>query len=229
MPIKSKAQRRKFAELLVNGEISPEVYERVESRGRQRRVAGASAPQGRAVEAQDARRSARPGPRRVSRRPRAGQRASVVDSLLSGAAAPLTLVGRTSFGSRRPVRRLEGPFTTHRIQFSGRIRRLLWIRATCSGPSRRVLRRRRRLEADATSEQGAAPLKLGRATLSTVLITEWIPANREAPLDSRQSAGLPERPIARRMTPKRKSTIEAAPRERRQLQGIVSAEPAPQR
>jgi hypothetical protein len=28
MPIKSKAQRRKFAELLVNGEISPEVYER---------------------------------------------------------------------------------------------------------------------------------------------------------------------------------------------------------
>lgn len=28
MPIKSKAQRRKFAELLVNGEISAEVYER---------------------------------------------------------------------------------------------------------------------------------------------------------------------------------------------------------
>lgn len=28
MPIKSQAQRRKFAELLVNGEISPEVYER---------------------------------------------------------------------------------------------------------------------------------------------------------------------------------------------------------
>jgi hypothetical protein len=28
MPIKSKAQRRKFAELLVNGEISEEVYER---------------------------------------------------------------------------------------------------------------------------------------------------------------------------------------------------------
>ena len=28
MPIKSKAQRRKFAELLVDGEISPEVYER---------------------------------------------------------------------------------------------------------------------------------------------------------------------------------------------------------
>jgi len=28
MPMKSKAQRRKFAELLVNGEISPEVYER---------------------------------------------------------------------------------------------------------------------------------------------------------------------------------------------------------
>jgi hypothetical protein len=28
MPIKSKAQRRKFAELLVKGEISPEVYER---------------------------------------------------------------------------------------------------------------------------------------------------------------------------------------------------------
>jgi hypothetical protein len=28
MPIKSKAQRRKFAELLVEGEISPEVYER---------------------------------------------------------------------------------------------------------------------------------------------------------------------------------------------------------
>lgn len=28
MPIKSQAQRRKFAELLVEGEISPEVYER---------------------------------------------------------------------------------------------------------------------------------------------------------------------------------------------------------
>jgi hypothetical protein len=28
MPIKSKAQRRKFAELLVKGEISAEVYER---------------------------------------------------------------------------------------------------------------------------------------------------------------------------------------------------------
>jgi hypothetical protein len=28
MPIKSKAQRRKFAELLVTGKITPEVYER---------------------------------------------------------------------------------------------------------------------------------------------------------------------------------------------------------
>ena len=28
MPIKSQAQRRKFAELLVEGNISPEVYER---------------------------------------------------------------------------------------------------------------------------------------------------------------------------------------------------------
>jgi len=28
MPIKSKAQRRKFAELLVKGEISPETFER---------------------------------------------------------------------------------------------------------------------------------------------------------------------------------------------------------
>jgi hypothetical protein len=28
MPVKSKAQRRKFAELLVSGEISPEVFER---------------------------------------------------------------------------------------------------------------------------------------------------------------------------------------------------------
>jgi len=28
MPIKSQAQRRKFAELLVSGKISPEVYER---------------------------------------------------------------------------------------------------------------------------------------------------------------------------------------------------------
>ena len=28
MPFKSRAQRRKFAELLVEGEISPEVYER---------------------------------------------------------------------------------------------------------------------------------------------------------------------------------------------------------
>jgi len=27
MPFKSQAQRRKFAELLVNGEISPETYE----------------------------------------------------------------------------------------------------------------------------------------------------------------------------------------------------------
>jgi hypothetical protein len=28
VPVKSKAQRRKFAELLVEGKISPEVYER---------------------------------------------------------------------------------------------------------------------------------------------------------------------------------------------------------
>jgi hypothetical protein len=28
MPFKSKAQRRKFAELLVKGEITPEAYER---------------------------------------------------------------------------------------------------------------------------------------------------------------------------------------------------------
>jgi hypothetical protein len=28
MPIKSKAQRRKFAELLLQGEITPEVFER---------------------------------------------------------------------------------------------------------------------------------------------------------------------------------------------------------
>ena len=28
MPVKSKAQRRKFAELLVKGEITPEVFER---------------------------------------------------------------------------------------------------------------------------------------------------------------------------------------------------------
>jgi hypothetical protein len=28
LPVKSKAQRRKFAELLVEGKISPEVYER---------------------------------------------------------------------------------------------------------------------------------------------------------------------------------------------------------
>jgi len=28
MPFKSKAQRRKFAELLVNGKITPEAYER---------------------------------------------------------------------------------------------------------------------------------------------------------------------------------------------------------
>jgi hypothetical protein len=28
MPIKSKAQRRKFAELLVNGEITPETFEK---------------------------------------------------------------------------------------------------------------------------------------------------------------------------------------------------------
>lgn len=28
MPIKSKAQRRKFAELLVNGDITPETFER---------------------------------------------------------------------------------------------------------------------------------------------------------------------------------------------------------
>ena len=28
MPMKSKAQRRKFAELLVTGKITPEVYER---------------------------------------------------------------------------------------------------------------------------------------------------------------------------------------------------------
>ena len=41
MPFKSKAQRRKFAELLVKGEISPEDVRRVESVYGETRASGA--------------------------------------------------------------------------------------------------------------------------------------------------------------------------------------------
>ena len=42
MPIKSKAQRRKFAELLVEGKISPETFEEWNRAAGQGRVAGAT-------------------------------------------------------------------------------------------------------------------------------------------------------------------------------------------
>jgi hypothetical protein len=61
MPFKSKAQRRKFAELLVKGEISPETYEewnretgrkvlpeRVKKKAKRRTARKAKKPAGRA-------------------------------------------------------------------------------------------------------------------------------------------------------------------------------------
>ena len=78
MPVKSKAQRRKFAELLVNGEIS----RRSSKDGTARRGApscqNVSIPRRRHRSAR-AKRSARPRPKRVGRKPQAGPRANVAD------------------------------------------------------------------------------------------------------------------------------------------------------
>jgi len=53
MPIKSKAQRRKFAELLVKGEISPETFEEWNRAAGSAEFARASPPENRReVEAQ---------------------------------------------------------------------------------------------------------------------------------------------------------------------------------
>jgi len=68
MPFKSKAQRRKFAELLVKGEITPEAYERWN-----KETGGAELPERVKSKRKSARKSARAGARKkpaASRRPR---------------------------------------------------------------------------------------------------------------------------------------------------------------
>ena len=63
MPFKSKAQRRKFAELLVKGEITPEAYERWN-----KETGGAELPE----RVKSKRKSARKSPRRGVRKTKTG-------------------------------------------------------------------------------------------------------------------------------------------------------------
>jgi hypothetical protein len=67
MPFKSKAQRRKFAELLVKGEITPEAYERwnKETGGKELPERVKAKPK---KSASKAKRSVRRKPRKTSRR-----------------------------------------------------------------------------------------------------------------------------------------------------------------
>ena len=69
MPFKSKAQRRKFAQLLVEGEISPEVYEEWN-----RETGGAHLPE---RVGKKPRKPARPRRKRKSARPAASRRKKV--------------------------------------------------------------------------------------------------------------------------------------------------------
>ena len=68
MRFKSKAQRRKFAELLVKGEISPEAYERWN-----RDTGRADLPE--RVKPARKRRKARAEPRKAARKTRTGRKA----------------------------------------------------------------------------------------------------------------------------------------------------------
>ena len=68
MRFKSKAQRRKFAELLVKGEISPEAYERWN-----RDTGGADLPE--RVKPARKRRKASAEPRKAARKTRTGRKA----------------------------------------------------------------------------------------------------------------------------------------------------------
>ena len=68
MPIKSKAQRRKFAELLVRGEITPETFERWN-----REAGGAELPEHVRPKAR-AKRKSKAGPKRASRSRKAAAR-----------------------------------------------------------------------------------------------------------------------------------------------------------
>ena len=80
MPIKSKAQRRKFAELLVEGQDLAGDLRGVESRGGERRATGASPPQGRRQAEAQGQIQARVRRRSLaSRRPVPGQRASAAE------------------------------------------------------------------------------------------------------------------------------------------------------
>jgi len=59
MPFKSKAQRRKFAELLVNGEISPETYEEWNRSTGRKELPERAKPKKKATRAREAAKSAR--------------------------------------------------------------------------------------------------------------------------------------------------------------------------
>lgn len=73
MPFKSKAQRRKFAELLVKGEITPEAYERWN-----KETGGSELPERVEPKRKSARKSKRGATRKTtgaSRRPKKSRRA----------------------------------------------------------------------------------------------------------------------------------------------------------
>lgn len=78
MPIKSQAQRRKFAELLVNGEITPEVYERWNREAGSKELPERLHPEKKPKRKTAAKRTAKPKPRkkRATKAKKAGRRSA---------------------------------------------------------------------------------------------------------------------------------------------------------
>ena len=68
MPFKSKAQRRKFAELLVNGEISPETYEEWNRETGSKELPERVKPKAKKGAKRTARKASRPKPKAKAKR-----------------------------------------------------------------------------------------------------------------------------------------------------------------
>ena len=75
MPFKSKAQRRKFAELLVTGKITPEAYERWNKETGGAELPERVRPKDKKTSRKKATRKAAPSRRKHAAQPRAGRKA----------------------------------------------------------------------------------------------------------------------------------------------------------